>query len=227
VVRISTATAAGGRTVQMSVTDNGPGMTEEVRRRCLEPFFTTKTRGISTGLGLTLVCGSLRAVGGQVEIESSPGQGTTFRMSIPVWNPVAGTGAPGGASAVPEKPGSACVEIGDERMRAFVAAVLRTLGVEVLAGANWADRGAGAPTIAVLNGSAAGAEVAEFLRGSPTRRAVVFADPPGPNAAVPDRAAYLGEKPAAAGVRAALVEAVRGAGAGKQARGAAREEVRA
>jgi signal transduction histidine kinase/DNA-binding response OmpR family regulator len=65
------------------VTDTGVGMDEDTRRRCLEPFFTTKgERG--TGLGLAMVYGMVKRHGGNVEIESAPGQGTTVRLIFPV-----------------------------------------------------------------------------------------------------------------------------------------------
>jgi CheY-like chemotaxis protein len=65
--------------VQIEVIDNGVGMDEETRRRCLEPFFTTKgERG--TGLGLAMVYGVIRRHNAEIEIDSEPGRGTTFRM---------------------------------------------------------------------------------------------------------------------------------------------------
>jgi signal transduction histidine kinase/ActR/RegA family two-component response regulator len=68
-------------TVLVEVIDTGIGMTSEVRRRCLEPFFTTKgERG--TGLGLAMVYGVMQRHGGDLEIESSPGLGTTVRLSF-------------------------------------------------------------------------------------------------------------------------------------------------
>jgi CheY-like chemotaxis protein len=57
-------------------------MTEEVRQRCLEPFFSTKgERG--TGLGLSMAFGIIRRHDGMLDIESAPGKGTTFRMTLP------------------------------------------------------------------------------------------------------------------------------------------------
>jgi signal transduction histidine kinase/CheY-like chemotaxis protein len=70
-------------TVQLEVSDSGGGMDEETRRRCLEPFFTTKgDRG--TGLGLPMVYGMAQRHGAQLEIDSSFGKGTTMRLRFPV-----------------------------------------------------------------------------------------------------------------------------------------------
>jgi PAS domain S-box-containing protein len=67
------------RQVQLTVSDTGAGMDEEARRRCLEPFFTTKgERG--TGLGLAMVYGMVQRHGAEIDIESAVGQGTTMRL---------------------------------------------------------------------------------------------------------------------------------------------------
>jgi CheY-like chemotaxis protein len=69
--------------VEIDVIDTGVGMDEDTRRRCLEPFFTTKgERG--TGLGLAMVYGAMRRHEAEIEIESAPGQGTTVRFRFPV-----------------------------------------------------------------------------------------------------------------------------------------------
>jgi len=76
-------TRAQGDTVVVQITDTGIGMTEEERQRCLEPFFTTKTQP-GTGLGLDIVFGIIRRHQGVIDIESEPGNGTTFTMHLPV-----------------------------------------------------------------------------------------------------------------------------------------------
>lgn len=77
-----------GGQVLVEVADTGSGMTEEVRRRCLEPFFSTKgDKG--TGLGLAMVYGIVRRAGGTLDIDSAVGRGTTFLLRFPVTDAVA------------------------------------------------------------------------------------------------------------------------------------------
>jgi signal transduction histidine kinase len=71
-----------GGAVAVSVHDNGPGMTPEVQQRIFEPYFTTKRGG--TGLGLVLVRQTVHDHGGTLSVESTPGAGTTFTLTIPV-----------------------------------------------------------------------------------------------------------------------------------------------
>ena len=90
------------RTVHIEVIDTGRGMDEETRRRCLEPFFTTKgERG--TGLGLAMVYGMVQRHSADIEIESAPGQGTTVRLSFAVPTIIAGVVQPETAPTVPAR----------------------------------------------------------------------------------------------------------------------------
>ncbi len=80
-LRTRVAEGMGRQIVQLEVIDAGVGMDEDTRRRCLEPFFTTKgTRG--TGLGLAMVYGVAQRHNANLEIESEPGKGTLVRMSF-------------------------------------------------------------------------------------------------------------------------------------------------
>ncbi len=80
---ITLRTRSDNARIILEVADTGTGMTEEVRSRCLEPFFTTKgERG--TGLGLSMVYGILQRHQGVIDIQSKPGQGTKFILSLPV-----------------------------------------------------------------------------------------------------------------------------------------------
>lgn len=71
----------GDRTVRIDITDPGEGMDTAVRKRALEPFFTTRAYG--TGLGLAIVARVARSHGGRVEIESAHGRGTTISLWLP------------------------------------------------------------------------------------------------------------------------------------------------
>ncbi len=85
------ATAGSEPCLVLEVADTGVGMDEETRRRCLEPFFTTKgSQG--TGLGLAMVYSAVQGHGGTIDLRSAPGVGTTFVFSLPI------------RAAVPEAP---------------------------------------------------------------------------------------------------------------------------
>ncbi len=69
---------------RIEVTDDGRGMTEEVAEKVFEPFFTTKEMGRGTGLGLSMVYGIVHRWGGQVDINTAPGMGTTVTIDFPI-----------------------------------------------------------------------------------------------------------------------------------------------
>jgi CheY-like chemotaxis protein/anti-sigma regulatory factor (Ser/Thr protein kinase) len=88
--------------VHVQITDTGQGMDEETRRRCLEPFFTTKgERG--TGLGLAMVFGIIQRHNAEIQIESAPGAGTTILLSFPVVGVQAAESTPANEDVMPPR----------------------------------------------------------------------------------------------------------------------------
>ncbi len=69
--------------VRVSVRDTGCGMTPEVRRRIFSPFYTTKPVGVGTGLGLSICHGIVSSLGGTIDVDTAPGEGSTFTVVLP------------------------------------------------------------------------------------------------------------------------------------------------
>ena len=86
-VSLSAELAPDGSAVRFSVADNGNGMTDEVKRRAFDMFFTTKPRGLGTGLGLAMVQKVVDRAGGAVEVDSAVGRGTTISLVLPAIGP--------------------------------------------------------------------------------------------------------------------------------------------
>ena len=133
-----------GLYVLIAVTDTGSGMSEEVRQRAFEPFFTTKPTGAGTGLGLSMVYGFVKQSGGNIQIYSELGQGTSVRIFLPLAESVQTSGELGlGAAemgAMPRGSETILVVEDDARVRRVTTARLRSLGYEVIE----ADNGAAA-----------------------------------------------------------------------------------
>lgn len=77
---------SGDHMVRLSVADDGEGMSPDVQARVFDPFFTTKAPGKGSGLGLSVIHGLVGKLGGQIEIQSAPGAGSTFIVDLP-WLP--------------------------------------------------------------------------------------------------------------------------------------------
>lgn len=84
------SSGAGCLGILIQVRDDGLGMDETTRQRCLEPFYSTKFQGGGTGLGLAMVYGMMRRHEGSIEIESAPGTGTCMSLFFPFRKPGAG-----------------------------------------------------------------------------------------------------------------------------------------
>jgi signal transduction histidine kinase len=119
--------------LRVRLADNGAGMAEEVQRRAFEPFFSTRTDKRSAGLGLSLAFGFVRQSGGQIELASVAGSGTTVTMYFPLLQ--AAEAAPVPAAAPPAVRTVLVVE--DEALvRQASVEVLRKLGLCVLEAAD-------------------------------------------------------------------------------------------
>lgn len=119
-----TAERGPGDKVTITVSDDGPGMPPDIARRCLEPFFTTKPRGRSTGLGLALVRSLVTDAGGEILVESEVGRGTTFSLVLPA--------ARADQMTNESNQGEICIEVGDPRLRAIIANEARGLFLRVV-----------------------------------------------------------------------------------------------
>jgi signal transduction histidine kinase len=93
-ITIRTGSADGQAWIEIS--DSGCGIPEAVLPRIFDPFFTTKAIGKGTGLGLSISYGIVHQHGGRIEVRTAPGQGSTFRVSLPLRRAPAGT--PAGAA---------------------------------------------------------------------------------------------------------------------------------
>jgi two-component system NtrC family sensor kinase len=93
--RITIRTGTTGDNVWVEIADNGGGIAKEHLARIFDPFFTTKPIGSGTGLGLSLSYGIIQKHNGQIEVHSEPGQGTTFRITLPVRHLAAAEQEPG------------------------------------------------------------------------------------------------------------------------------------
>ena len=88
--RLTVRVAQTGETATVAVQDTGTGIAPEVLGRIFDPFFTTKPAGQGTGLGLSVSYGIVARHGGQIEVDSAPGQGATFTIRLPLQPPPAG-----------------------------------------------------------------------------------------------------------------------------------------
>jgi PAS domain S-box-containing protein len=124
--------ARQGDYVRVSVTDTGIGMTPEVRKRAMDPFFTTKDRGRGAGLGLSSVCSFLKQCSGFVTLASEPGKGTTVDLYLPRASNNAPTECAGGPKDMPQGNGEFILVVeDDDRVREITLTLLESLGYAV------------------------------------------------------------------------------------------------
>ncbi|NJC40558.1 signal transduction histidine kinase [Brevundimonas alba] len=123
-----------GEYVMVAVSDNGSGMTDEVRVRAFEPFFTTKEVGKGSGLGLSQVFGLAKQSGGGIGIDTEPGHGTTIRVYLPKASaaPVAESDEAGAAPSAHDEHLVVLVVDDDDAVREVTAGLLADLGYNVV-----------------------------------------------------------------------------------------------
>src|SRR5579884_608919 len=112
-IRVATRTNDDGYAV-VEVSDTGTGIAPEHLPRIFDPFFTTKGEG-GTGLGLSISLGTIKALGGDIRVTSSPQQGTTFQVLLPPAKPWRGT-APSSSHDVRALPRRRLLVVDDERL---------------------------------------------------------------------------------------------------------------
>ncbi len=129
---------AAGEYAELVVTDAGVGMDDATRERIFDPFFTTKTASGGTGLGLSTVYGIVTQCGGEIAVESAPGEGARFRVLLPAYD---GDRAPARAAPTKSTPpiprrGRVLVVDDDPTLRRVVRGMLASLGFEAEAAAS-------------------------------------------------------------------------------------------
>ncbi|HTK34146.1 MAG TPA: response regulator [Caulobacteraceae bacterium] len=123
-----------GDYVMVSVTDNGPGMSEEVLAKAFEPFFTTKPVGKGSGLGLSQVYGLAKQSGGGVRIDTRPGEGAAIKVYLPKAShvPVRPAADPPAESSRQQAEAVVLLVDDDGAVREVTSHILRDLGYSVL-----------------------------------------------------------------------------------------------
>ncbi len=126
-----------GAFVVLAVTDTGHGMSDDVKQRLFEPFFTTKPMGRGTGLGLATIFGAVKQAGGNIEVYSEAGRGTTFRIYLPRTDePAEELNAPSPPPTLPTGTETILLVEDDASVRELAQLILRRLGYTVLLASN-------------------------------------------------------------------------------------------
>ena len=176
--------ARPGRFVCLTVRDTGCGMDETTLKRLFEPFFTTKEVGKGTGLGLATAYGIVKQHQGWIEVESTLGQGATFRMLLPALALPASLSQPSGPEPPPRGTETILVVEDEAAVRAMTALCLRRFGYRVLEAASgpqalevWQAQGPGIDllfTDVVMPEGMSGLELAQRLRAEkPSLKAIL------------------------------------------------------
>jgi CheY-like chemotaxis protein len=123
----------GGPFVRVSVADTGIGMDEATKARIFDPFYTTKSAGHGTGFGLSTVFGIVAQSGGQVQVESAVGSGSTFHVDLPRVPGKATAGTPTRIEPMQHGTGTVLLAEDDPAVRQFARRSLESAGYTVFA----------------------------------------------------------------------------------------------
>ncbi len=172
-----------GEFVCLTVSDNGAGMDAATLDKAIEPFFSTKSAGHGTGLGLSMVHGLANQLGGALDIASAPGEGTHVTLWLPVADNKAETAKAAAQEDVPTGKGETVLVVDDEPLvRQGTAAMVAALGYDVVEaengreGMNLIERGL-RPAVVVTDHimpGMTGAELALRLRSESPQIAVMI-----------------------------------------------------
>jgi PAS domain S-box-containing protein len=200
--RACSAGVPAGEYVFVSVTDDGIGMDDATRAKIFEPFFTTKEVGKGTGLGLSTVFGIVTQSGGAIEVESTPGAGSTFTVLLPRRLEAQEPETKSGARCVRPATGTLLLVDGEDAVRSMTARVLASDGYRVHTARDVDEAldliAHGTRVDAVLTDSmlptSAGKELSDRLRASSPDLKTVYLSSYPENDGDPELAVGLGER---------------------------------
>ena len=122
-----------GPYVRISVSDTGIGMDDATKARIFDPFYTTKAEGKGTGFGLSTVFGIVAQSGGQVQVETAPGEGSTFHVDLPRVMALRGVEGPASVAPARHRSGAVLLVEDDPAVREFARRSLEGTGYTVFA----------------------------------------------------------------------------------------------
>ncbi len=124
---------AGQDAIVVEVSDTGVGMTADVKERVFEPFFTTKPLGQGTGLGLSMIYGFVKQSRGTIDLQSTPGKGTTISLYLPKSPGADARDVPDNQAIAPRGDGQLVLVVeDDDQVRLLVSFLLEELGYVVV-----------------------------------------------------------------------------------------------
>ncbi len=162
-----------GKSLRLGVSDNGRGMTQQIQRRAFDLFYTTKVRSLGTGLGLPLARKVAMRAGGSMELQSTPGNGTSAALVLPI---VEASRVKGGNREIRRV--SAALSVHDHRTAALISQILVSAGVDLRA---VRDTSPGTPDMWITQPTATSLVSAERLRKSRSKGTVVLVGSPPKN----------------------------------------------